>query len=141
MGEDVGFAGSQDGGFVFPSFIAAYDAVTSLGMIARLLLASGQRLDDVVAGLPPFFMREASIHCPYDRKGAVMRGMAEAVAHLPVEMTEGIRATVGDGWVLVLPHATEPVVTLFVEGADAGTANALLEEYRTIVTDLTRPEE
>jgi mannose-1-phosphate guanylyltransferase / phosphomannomutase len=135
---DVGFAGSQNGGFVFPSFLSTYDAVFSIGMITRLLLESGRTMDDVVAGLPPFFLREASIFCPYDKKGLVMRGVSEAFAGLPVEMTDGIRAEVDDGWALVLPHPTEPVVTLFVEGSDAASADALLGRYGELVTDLLK---
>ncbi len=135
---NVRFGGSQDGGYVFPAFLAAYDAAMSIGMISRMLLDSGRRLDDVVAGLPPFFLRQDSIYCPYDKKGAVMRGMAEAVAGLPVEMTEGIRAEVGEGWVLALPHSVEPTVTLYVEGADDASADALLDEYRGLVVDLLR---
>ncbi|HEY3318755.1 MAG TPA: sugar phosphate nucleotidyltransferase [Coriobacteriia bacterium] len=136
--DEVGFAGSQIGGFVFPSFLSTFDAVMSIGMITRLLLDSGKRLDDVVAELPPFFLREASLFCPYDKKGLVMRGVAEAFAGLRVEMTDGIRAEVGEGWVLVLPHSTEPVVKLFVEGADDAEADELLGRYSDLVGDLLK---
>jgi mannose-1-phosphate guanylyltransferase / phosphomannomutase len=136
LSDDVGFAGSQDGGFIFPAFLATYDAVMSLGMAGRMLLDGGKRLDDVVAALPAFHLREESIFCPYDRKGQVMRGMAEATADLPVQMTEGIRADVDGGWVLVLPHPTEPVVSLFAEGEDDAGADAIVEKYRSIVTGL-----
>lgn len=140
LSDDVCFAGSQDGGYVFPAFLAAYDAAMSIGMISKMLLDSGRRLDEVVAGLPPFYLREASMFCPYDKKGTVMRGVAEAVAGLPVETTEGIRAEVGNGWVLVMPHSVEPVVTLFAEGEDDASADALLGEYRDLVTEILSAE-
>jgi mannose-1-phosphate guanylyltransferase / phosphomannomutase len=135
---DVGFAGSQTGGYVFPPFLATYDAVFNIGMIARMLLESGRNLDDIVAALPPFFLREASLFCPYDKKGLVMRGVGEAFAGLPVEMTDGIRAEMDDGWVLVLPHPTEPVVTLFAEGPDAESADRLLGRQSELVADLLK---
>ena len=67
-----------------------------------------------------------------------MRGVAEAVAGLRVEMTEGVRAEIDGGWVLVLPHPVEPVVTLYAEGSDGASADALLDEYRGIVTELLK---
>jgi mannose-1-phosphate guanylyltransferase/phosphomannomutase len=140
LSDDVCFAGSQDGGYVFPKFLAAYDAAMSIGMISRMLLDSGRRIDEVVAGLAPFYLREASMFCPYDKKGTVMRGVAEAVAGLPVQMTEGIRAEVGNGWVLVMPHPVEPVVTLFAEGEDDASADALLAEYQDLVTEILSAE-
>jgi mannose-1-phosphate guanylyltransferase/phosphomannomutase len=65
-----------------------------------------------------------------------MRGMAEAFSGMPVQMTEGIRAEIDGGWVLVLPHPTEPTVQLFAEGTDADGADALLATYRDLVTGL-----
>jgi mannose-1-phosphate guanylyltransferase / phosphomannomutase len=133
---DIGFAASQTGGFVFPAFLSTYDAIMSIGMITRLLLDAGLTLDDVIADLPPFYLREASLFCPYDKKGLVMRGVSEAFAGRPVNMTDGIRAEIDGGWVLVLPHSTEPVVTLYVEGEDAREADALLARYTDLVNEL-----
>lgn len=138
LADDVGFAGSQNGGFVFPAFLATFDAVMTVGTVARLILDSGRRLEEVVAGLPPFYLREASLFCPYDKKGLVMRGVSEAFAGLPVETTDGVRAEIDGGWVLVLPHPTEPVVTLYVEGSDADGADSLLCRHTDLVADLLK---
>ena len=73
---NIGFAGSRRGGFVFPHFLAAYDAMMSFGMLLRMLDSQQTTLDEVVAGLPPFNLRQESVFCPFDRKGAVMRTMA-----------------------------------------------------------------
>ena len=69
-----------------------------------------------------------------------MRGMAEAIADLPVQMTDGIRAEVDGGWVLVLPHPDRAARDLFVEGDDERSADALLEEYATLVEGLVAAE-
>jgi mannose-1-phosphate guanylyltransferase/phosphomannomutase len=134
--DDVGFAGSQDGGYVFPRFLAAYDAVMTVGAVAGMLLDQNRSLDQVVDSLPPFFLRRQVVPCPYDRKGLVMRGMSDATVGLPVEMTEGIRAETDGGWILVLPHASEPVVSLFAEGPDDATADAILGRYARLVEDM-----
>jgi hypothetical protein len=138
MRDDVGFAGSEKGGFVFPAFLSTFDAVMTVGMLSRLLIASGRTLDEVVADLPPFHLRQASLFCPYDKKGLVMRGVAEALSDLPCDLTDGIRADVDGGWVLVLPHSTEPVVTLYAEGPGAEEADALLGKYGELVAELLR---
>jgi mannose-1-phosphate guanylyltransferase/phosphomannomutase len=131
--EDVGFAGDRAGGYIFPLFLAAFDAVMTTGSIARLLTETGRRLDDVVAGLPAHHLMEASVSCPSTLKGAVMREVAASVAGLEVEMTEGIRVERDGGWALVLPDPAEPLVHVFAEGPDAGTAHALLAEYTGLV--------
>jgi mannose-1-phosphate guanylyltransferase / phosphomannomutase len=138
---EAGFAGDQSGGYMFTSFLAAYDAVLTLGMLARRLVEGGRRLDDVVSQLPEFHLMESSVGCPSGRKGAVMRAMAEAVAGLEVEMTEGIRVAVDGGWAIVLPHASEPYVQVFAEGSDEDGARALLARYTAVVEAAARPEQ
>jgi mannose-1-phosphate guanylyltransferase/phosphomannomutase len=124
---DIGLAGSRRGGFVFPQFLAAYDAVMTLGMLLRMLDHQQTTLDEVVATLPQYHLRDRAVFCPFDRKGAVMRTMA---ALSPGgDMVEGVRIEADDGWAHVLPHATEALVHVFAEGEDAASADALLERY------------
>jgi mannose-1-phosphate guanylyltransferase/phosphomannomutase len=138
--DDVGFAGDRAGGFIFPEFLAAFDAVMTTGAIARLLTETDRRLDDVVAGLPEHHLLEASVSCPSALKGAVMREIALSVAGLEVEMTEGIRVERDGGWALVLPDPAEPLVHVFAEGPDAITAHGLLVEYTGLVEGVASPE-
>lgn len=130
---EVGFAGSQTGGFVFPAFLASYDAIMSLGMTLRMLDRIGMSLDEVVAALPPFYLRRRQVFCPFARKGAVMRQMAELGQHHEVEMTEGVRIVEDDGWALVLPHATDAIVEVFSEGDSADAADTIADRYVALV--------
>jgi mannose-1-phosphate guanylyltransferase/phosphomannomutase len=131
--EDVGFAGDRAGGYIFSRFLAAHDAVMTLGGLAQLLTDTGRRLDDVVAGLPEHHLVESAVSCPSDLKGVVMRAMSEAVVGMDVEMTEGIRVHRDDGWALVLPDPSEPLVQVFAEGSDGESARALLAQYTGVV--------
>ncbi len=131
----IGFAGSRHGGFVFPHFLAGYDAVMSFGALLRMLDRQEMDLDDVVAELPAFHLREESVFCPFDRKGAVMRAMAALGRIGDVEVIEGVRIPDEKGWALVLPHATEAQVTVYAEGDDTAAAEALLGRYVEAVRD------
>ena len=115
---------------MFPAFLAAFDAVMTLGMLARLLVGTEQRLDAVVDGLPRHHLVEQAVACPSDLKGAVMRETAEAAIGLDVQMTEGIRVERDGGWVLVLPDSADPVVTVYAEAEDDARARALLAGLR-----------
>jgi mannose-1-phosphate guanylyltransferase/phosphomannomutase len=131
----IGFAGSRHGGFVYPHFLAGYDAVMSFGMLLTLLDRHGMDLDEVVVGLPEFHLQERSVLCPFDRKGAVMRSMAELARTSDVDVIEGVRIPHDYGWVLVLPHATEAQVAVYAEGDTQDRAAELLERYVGEVRD------
>ncbi len=124
LARGVGFAGSRRGGYVFPRFLAAYDAVMSLGMIVRMLDRHAMSLDEVVEVLPPFHLRHEAVFCPFDRKGAVMRRMAELAGTLETAMIEGVRIPADDGWALVLPHGTEAMVHVYAEGGSLESVDA-----------------
>jgi mannose-1-phosphate guanylyltransferase/phosphomannomutase len=126
---NVGLAGSRRGGYVFPRFLAGYDAVMSLGMLLRLLGCQDLTLDEVVAGLPSFHLRHQAVFCPFDRKGAVMRKLGALGETGPVETVEGVRIPEANGWALVLPHATEAVVNIYAEGDDGNAADDIVARY------------
>jgi mannose-1-phosphate guanylyltransferase/phosphomannomutase len=132
--DDVGFVGDRNGGYMFPAFLAAFDAVMTLGMLARLLADTGRRLDEVVASLPAHHLVETSVACPSNLKGAVMRQVAESSTGLDVEMTEGIRVAGDGGWALILPDSQDPVVQVFAEGEDDAASARLLDRYATLVS-------
>ena len=50
--EDIVFAASPDGGFIWPDFLPAFDALVTLAKLLDLLAASQRRLSDVVRDLP-----------------------------------------------------------------------------------------
>ena len=131
----IGFAGSRRGGFVFPRFLAGYDAVMSFGALLRMLDQQEMDLDAVVERLPEFYLREESVFCPFDRKGTVMRSMAALGRIGEAGAVEGVKIPDEHGWALVLPHATEAQVNVYAEGDDAESADALLKRYVEAVRD------
>jgi len=63
----------------------------------------------------------------------VMRTVVEAAGDRTVDTTDGVRIVEPDGgWVLVLPDPANAVTHLWAEGADADTAQALLDEWAAI---------
>lgn len=129
----IGMAGNMAGGFIFSDFLASYDAVMSLGMIAAMLAWADTSLADVIRALPPFFRREEAIFCPADRKGAVMREVGDAANGMQTDLTEGVRVLFDDSWVLVLPHSSDPLVTVYAEAQDEEGTERLLTEWGDVV--------
>ena len=71
--EGTVFAGSVGGGFVFPSFLPAYDAITSVTNLLQLLAPVERPLSDLVAELPQSTVVHRQVRCPWALKGTVMR--------------------------------------------------------------------
>ena len=111
------FAGAVGGGYVFPDFLPAYDAVASLCKLLELLAPVGRPLSELVAELPAVDARPPELHCPWALKGTVMRVLNERFATANVDLLDGIKVFDERGWVQVLPDPDEPVVHIYAEGA------------------------
>jgi len=132
---EAAFAGSMSGGFIFGDFFPAYDGVLSTGMLVRMLATTGQSLGAVAAGLPDFHKIEIHTLCPADRKGAVMRSVTERAADLSPDLSEGVRVRYSDGWALILPHSSEPTVSIWAEASTDAAAEARALQWQRVVED------
>lgn len=136
----VMFAGAPTGGFVFPDVVPGYDAVAAACKLLDLLAADGRPLSEIVAGLPRPSVVARRVPCPWDRRGTVMRRLAERLADRRVETVDGVRAEDGRGWVQAVPDVDEPVLLLFAEGADETASAGLAVEMADAVGTLVQGE-
>jgi mannose-1-phosphate guanylyltransferase/phosphomannomutase len=139
--EGVVFAGAPGGGYVFPRFLPAYDAIAALCKLLELLAPVGEPVSKLVAELPRPTLVHRQVQCPWALKGAVMRILNERYADGDVDTTDGIKIFDARGWVQVLPDGDEPTIHLYAEGETPADSEELETELRTIVTDLIEREE
>jgi mannose-1-phosphate guanylyltransferase / phosphomannomutase len=137
--DDVIFAADGRGGFVVPECARTVDGLATfvklLGLVARTRLT----LSQIDARIPVAHLLRRSMPTPWAAKGSVMRTVLEAAGNLPVDTTDGVRVIEPDrGWVLVLPDPADAVTHLWAEGADADTAQLLLDEWAMVVEQAGR---
>jgi mannose-1-phosphate guanylyltransferase/phosphomannomutase len=140
-GDGVLFAGAPGGGYVFPAFLPAYDAIASLCKLLELLAPVEQTVSELVSGLPRPTLIHRQVQCPWALKGTVMRVLNERYADGDVDVTDGIKIFDDRGWVQVLPDGDEPTIHLYAEGETPADSEELETELRNLVTDLIEKEE
>ena len=133
---EVVFAGSAAGGFVFPEFLPAYDGMASLCKLLEFLAPVRRPLSALVAELPPSTVVHRRVRCPWGRKGTVMRVLAEHAKGKEVDLTDGIKVYEGDGWAEVLPDPDEPVVHVYAESKTDEEAAALAGRFVALVEEV-----
>ena len=125
----ITFAGSIDGGAIWPDFLPAYDGTATLAHVLDLLAATGRKLSAVVADLPTVHLAHEEVPTPWERKGAVMRELVERQGNATVVLVDGVKVVGDDGWVLVLPDPERAITHVWAEAGDAAGAEALAAEY------------
>jgi mannose-1-phosphate guanylyltransferase / phosphomannomutase len=135
------FAGAVGGGYVFPEFLPAYDAMASLCKLLELLAPVDQPLSKLVADLPESHVVHRRVPCPWAQKGLVMRVLTARLKDRDVDLSDGIKVYDDRGWSQVLPDPDEPVVHVYAEGADEETSAELERELRELVEAVLREGE
>ena len=129
--EKVTLAASQSGGFIFPSFLPAFDGAATLVNLLALLTASGRTLSELVGAMPPVRIAHQSVHTPWDQKGMLMRTLVERSQGRELVLVDGVKVLEDDGWALVLPDPEEPLTHVWAEAPSASRAEARVAEYAT----------
>ena len=134
----VRFAASQEGGYIFPRFLPAYDAVATLVETLGLLASVGSRLSKMVSRLPAVRMAHESVVTPWEKKGMVMRTVMEWTKDREVLLVDGVKVLHDDGWALVFPDPEEPLTHVWAEAATDAEARSRAQEYSRRIRSILR---
>ncbi len=124
------------GGFIFPRFHPSFDGLFGAVRLLELLAVSGRTLADVIDEIPAPSMARLQVRCPWERKGRVLRVLAQDPRTESVRQIDGVKHQEDGEWVLVLPDADRPLFNVYAEAGDEGRARMLAHEYAQRVEQL-----
>ena len=126
------FGGEGNGGLIFPEFLYCRDgAMTAAKMLE--LLAEGNKLSELKKSIPKYhnFKAKIKIANPVE----VMKKVRNAVEGQDIDNTDGIKIWYPDGWILIRPSGTEPLIRIFAESKSEDRARKLLDFGSNLVND------
>jgi mannose-1-phosphate guanylyltransferase/phosphomannomutase len=135
-GKQLAFAGSANYEVIFPELHPAFDALYGSAKILEMLATEERKLSELVDMLPQWHLATLRVSCPWDHKGRVMRTLISEQSRDDIELFEGLRVQHDDGWVLVLPDASDPTLSVFAEATSDGEAAAYAERMATRIEQL-----
>jgi mannose-1-phosphate guanylyltransferase/phosphomannomutase len=92
----------------------------------------------LVAEVPEPHVAHEAVPTPWERKGAVMRGVMERNKGEEVVLVDGVKIIYPDGWALVLPDPELPITHVWAEGETDADARRLVAIHAGQVAELTR---
>ncbi|HEY6875664.1 MAG TPA: sugar phosphate nucleotidyltransferase [Candidatus Dormibacteraeota bacterium] len=126
-------ASDGGGGYCWPDFMVSFDALFSTVRVLEALALTRAGLSALRARIPDVSHDSAVVFCPWDVKGRVMRAMMERHLRDRVDLTDGVKVFLEDGWVLVVPDADKPEYHIIASTREPGRSRALVEEYSSLV--------
>ena len=135
------FGGEPVGAWVHPEVHLCPDGILSALELMLALEEEGKTLSEMVADIPDYPTLRAKVECPNKVKERAMDDFSsnhgEAFSDVRnVTTVDGVRIELEDGWALIRPSGTEPVIRITVEAQEEKKAEELLEASRSFVNSV-----
>ena len=127
--------GEGNGGVIYPRLNFARDSLVGMALILHLLAETGQTITELVDTLPRFVMIKEKLPCPSDKIGVLLSIIREEYASYPMDLRDGVKVSLENGWFLVRGSNTEPIIRVIVEAKVEAEARAIFERVYSQVQE------
>jgi phosphomannomutase len=111
------FGVELSGHFVIPSFVPFDDSMTVSLYAAAVLSGRNRKLSEEIKDIPVYPFERINLECSDQKKFEVVEKLKKDVAKYgKVNLLDGIRVDMDNGWALIRPSNTGPLIRLTVEG-------------------------
>jgi phosphomannomutase len=119
--------GEGNGGVIYPRLNFARDSLVGMALILHLLSETGQTITELVNTLPRFAMIKEKLVCPSDKISVVLRMLRREYAAYPMDLRDGVKVSLPNGWFLVRGSNTEPIIRVIAEAEREADARAIID--------------
>lgn len=117
-------------------FLLNFDALAGLVKIIEFLCSKDTTLTASLNEIPNFYMSKKKIFCPWELKGRVMRTLITEKNGEKIELLDGVKFILENGWALVLPDADLPLCRVYSEGESPDIADSISDKYLEKIKDI-----
>jgi phosphomannomutase len=125
--------GEGNGGVIDPRVGWVRDPFIGMALVLDLLAETGQKLSEVVRGLPSYTIVKDKYEVSSDRLPRLNAALQARWPAARANTLDGLRLDWPDRWVHVRPSNTEPIVRVIAEAPVAGDAEVLCREVGALL--------
>jgi phosphoglucosamine mutase len=119
--------GEGNGGVIYPRLNFARDSLVGMALIMQMLAETGQTITELADSLPRFAMIKEKLVCPSDKIFAVLRMLRQEYAAYPMDLRDGVKVSLPNGWFLVRGSNTEPIIRVIAEAEREADARVIID--------------
>ncbi len=126
--------GEENGGVINPEMQYCRDGGMAAAKMLEIVAHSGS-LSELIDSLPEFHTVKLKVEIGGKRPEAIISEIEKNASAGKVDRTDGLKLFMDDGWVLVRPSGTEPLIRIFAESREEAKARRMAEDFRKIVEE------
>jgi len=120
--------GEGNGGVIYPRINFARDSLVGIALVLHLLAESGKSITELLSDIPRYSIVKEKLACPSDRIAGALRTVRNAFAQSQMDLRDGVKIILPDGWLLVRGSNTEPIIRVVAEAKSEERARELVDD-------------
>lgn len=125
------FGGEPSGAWIHPQHHFCPDGVLSSILLLKTLEEENKTLSSLISEVPKYPIIRRSVTCPNDIKLMIMKKLRSSKTTFFPDIREestidGLRLILKEGWILIRPSGTEPLIRITVEAESKEKANKIM---------------
>jgi len=126
------FGGEPCGAWIHPQHHYCPDGILSSALLLKVLEDENKKLSSLISEVPRYSILREKLPCPNSSKSVVIKDLGKKLPTVYPEIEEestidGIRLNLKNGWILVRPSGTEPLIRITVEAKSAREGENIME--------------
>ena len=133
----IGGEGSS-GGIIPAFFNLARDGIFGAALIVEAMAQYKCRISDIVDSMPKYYQAKGHVYCDPAKYHAVIKRLIDELEGLKIDLIDGVKIWLDEGWVLIRPSQTEPKIRILCEADEMSKAQSLVKNYGEIVAEIVK---
>ena len=133
--EGAVIGGEGNGGVIYPRINFARDSLVGMAIILHLLAKEECSVTEILSVLPHLYMVKEKVVCPSHRIRDVLRMVRQVYADFPMDITDGVKVSLPEGWLHVRGSNTEPIIRLSAEADTEAHVREITESIFGLVKE------
>jgi len=135
--EKAVFGGERSGHFYFSDIYGIDDGTYASLKMAEIISKSSEPLSKMIGAIPKYYSSTVNMACPDEHKFKVTEKTKTFFKKLGYKIIQidGVKAYDEEGWVLMRPSNTEPLIRIFVEGKTKQKHGQLLSLAKKVLKE------
>lgn len=134
--ENAVIGGEGNGGVIYPRINFARDSLVGMALVLHLLAERGTSLSKILQELPSLHMIKDKLICPSHKIGEVLKMVRSYYAGSPMDLSDGVKVTLPNGWLHVRGSNTEPIIRLSAEAASEAEVRTIRDSVFESIREL-----
>jgi len=128
------FGGEPSGTWVFPNISLCPDGIFAAARLVEI--CADRKLSDIIDSIPTLPMMKDTIKFPQEIREQITSNLGteiRSIAAKKIDMTDGYRIELEDGWGLIRLSGTESKIRIVAEARDDNRAKEILAQLKDVV--------